>query len=210
MDIERLDFDKLDGLIPAIIQHASTREVLMLGFMNREALERTLADGLVTFWSRSRARLWKKGETSGNTLAVVSISADCDHDTLLVLATPSGPTCHTGAVSCFVGEDDRTPSQPVVERGAGFINQLQRTIVERHREMPDGSYTADLFRAGRSRIAQKVGEEGVEVVIAAIQADTAALPAEAADLLYHLIVLLVECGYRIEDVEGVLRSRALC
>lgn len=208
MDIDKLDFDKLDGLIPAIIQDASTLEVLMLGFMNREAIERTLVDGLVWFWSRSRTTHWKKGETSGNTMAVVSIDPDCDNDSLRVLVTPSGPTCHTGTVSCFDSENDRPVRLPRVEPGNDALRQLERIVIERHQQMPAGSYTADLFRAGRARIAQKVGEEGVEVVIAAIQPDPSTLPAEAADLLYHLVVLLIDCGYRIEDVESVLRSRS--
>ncbi len=141
-------------------------------------------------------------------MAVVSIDADCDNDALRLLVTPSGPTCHTGAVSCFDSENDRPVRRPHAEPGNDLLHRLERMVIERHQQMPDRSYTADLFRAGRARIAQKVGEEGVEVVIAAIQPDASTLPAEAADLLYHLVVLLIECGYRIEDVENVLRSRS--
>ncbi|MEP7217560.1 MAG: bifunctional phosphoribosyl-AMP cyclohydrolase/phosphoribosyl-ATP diphosphatase HisIE, partial [Bacteroidota bacterium] len=157
MNIDQLDFVKLGGLIPAIIQDAATHRVLMLGFMNRESLELTLGDGLVTFWSRSRKALWRKGETSGNTLTVVSIDHDCDRDALLIRAIPAGPACHTGAISCFANSSARGGDGDI-------LVELERTVLDRKERMPEGSYTAGLFAAGRARMAQKVGEEGVEVV----------------------------------------------
>ncbi len=198
VDLTRLDFDKLGGLVPAIVQDAATRQVLMLGFMNREALERTLRDRLATFWSRSRNTIWQKGETSGNTLEVLDIAVDCDTDTLLLTVRPNGPVCHNGTYTCF--------GEAKLEHD-GVLTELQRTIRDRHERMPEGSYTTSLFRDGRPRIAQKVGEEGVEVVIAALAQSDERLVDESADLLYHLLVLLVERGLSFGRVLEVLRRR---
>lgn len=187
------------GLIPAIVQDADTRKVLMLGYMNREAYELTLQKGLVTFWSRSRQCLWTKGETSGNLLHLVSISADCDGDTLLVLARPDGPVCHTGTDTCW--GDANTP-QPLQ-----FLTELQDFIDKRREEMPEGSYTTSLFRDGLNRMAQKVGEEALEAVIEAVGGTDERFIYECSDLFYHLIVLLSSKHLRIEDVVGELRKR---
>lgn len=200
-DIPNLDFSKSpDALIPAIVQDADTLAVLMLGYMNREALERTLATGLVTFWSRSRRCLWTKGETSGHTLALVSLAPDCDRDALLVRARPEGPTCHTGRTSCF----DADPAEPHTE---GFIRRLQAVIAGRHAQMPEGSYTTRLFTKGIDKIAQKVGEEAVETVIEAVARRREGLIYEASDLIYHLLVLLEASGLSIADLERELHSR---
>ena len=199
--IDQLDFSKLGGLLPAIVQEEATGSLLMVGFMNREAVELTIETGRVTFYSRSRARLWQKGESSGNHLEAVSVHPDCDGDTLLVVARPTGPVCHTGSHSCFATAP-RVAEESTVER-------LERTVRERRRSMPEGSYTTELFGSGRERIAQKVGEEGVELVIAALGDDRARIVAEAADLLYHVIVLLVDAGLSLADVQNVLRSRML-
>lgn len=195
--ISSIDFDKLGGLVPAIIQDAATRQVLMLGFMNRRALEATLRDGLVTFWSRSRGCLWRKGETSGNQLHFLSLHLDCDRDTLLLLARPTGPACHTGAISCFETEDS------AIDAIAG----LESTIRARISARDERSYTWSLVNAGRGRIAQKVGEEGLEVALAAVTGTREELMNEAADLLYHLLVLLAERGSSIEEVAWVLKER---
>lgn len=193
----RIDFDKMGGLVPAIVQDAKSREMLMLGYMNAEALAKTEAEGIVTFHSRSKGRLWTKGETSGNVLKVVSITPDCDADALLILAEPVGPTCHTGTTSCFVAEPD------------GALARLEATIVARKTAgVTDKSYTAKLFADGLPRIAQKVGEEGVEVVIAALSGTDAQLSGEAADLLYHLIVLLQARGLGLRNAIEVLEGRA--
>lgn len=184
-----------DDLVPAIIQDADTGTVLMLGYMNAEALERTRATGLVTFFSRSRQRLWTKGETSGATLAVVTIMEDCDADTLLIQARPNGPTCHTGTTSCF--------GEPAVR---GFLYRLSAIIGERSRSA-EPSYTATLLVGPMARLAQKVGEEGVEVALAAMQDDDTAVVDEAADLVYHLSVLLHRRGRTVADVEAVLAAR---
>jgi len=193
----RIDFDKMGGLVPAIVQDAKSREMLMLGYMNAEALAKTEAEGIVTFHSRSKGRLWTKGETSGNVLKVVSITPDCDADALLILAEPVGPTCHTGTTSCFVAEPD------------GALARLEATIVTRKTAgVTDKSYTAKLFAEGLPRIAQKVGEEGVEVVIAALSGTDAQLSGEAADLLYHLIVLLQARGLGLRNAIEVLEGRA--
>lgn len=193
----RIDFDKMGGLVPAIVQDAKSREMLMLGYMNAEALAKTEAEGIVTFHSRSKGRLWTKGETSGNVLKVVSITPDCDADALLILAEPVGPTCHTGTTSCFVAEPD------------GALARLEATIVARKTAgVTDKSYTAKLFAEGLPRIAQKVGEEGVEVVIAALSGTDAQLSGEAADLLYHLIVLLQARGLGLRNAIEVLEGRA--
>jgi phosphoribosyl-ATP pyrophosphohydrolase/phosphoribosyl-AMP cyclohydrolase len=181
IDPDVLDWEKMDGLVPAIVQHAGSGEVRMLGYMDRSALDATIADKLVTFHSRSRGRPWRKGETSGNLLDVVDIRLDCDKDALLVLALPRGPTCHTGSDSCFGG--DGAP-------GTAFIATLADTVASRAAADPQTSYTARLIGEGMKRLAQKVGEEGVEVALAAVAGDASELASEAADLVYHLTVLL--------------------
>ncbi len=195
VDIDTLAWDKQGGLLPAIVQDAATLRVLMLGYMNREALAATLARGHVTFFSRSKGRLWTKGERSGHVLELVSIEADCDADTLLVQARPHGPTCHLGRASCFPG----APGDGLAE--------LDALIAQRERERPEGSYTTKLFEAGVRRIAQKVGEEGVETALAAVAQDDAALLGEAADLLYHLVALLRARGLSLDDAKRVLETR---
>jgi phosphoribosyl-ATP pyrophosphohydrolase/phosphoribosyl-AMP cyclohydrolase len=197
--IDKLNFGKLNGLVPAVIQDASTSQVLMVGFMNREAVEKMLADGFVTFWSRTKSRLWRKGETSGNTLAVVSIAVECDGDALLIKARPAGPVCHTGSFTCF-GEEKS-------QQGVSTIDQLEAIIRERAQTLPESSYTASLIRSGTARIAQKVGEEAVETVVAAVQKDRERVKAEAADLVNHLLVLLNDQGVSIGEVSEVLRGR---
>lgn len=194
-----IDFDKLGGLVPAIVQDARTKNVLMLGFMNRESYDKTVATGKVTFWSRTRNCLWTKGETSGNYLNLVEVRNDCDKDTLLVKAIPDGPTCHTGTDTCW-GEDNS--ANPLL-----FLTELQDFIEKRHEEMPEGSYTTSLFRKGINRIAQKVGEEALETVIEATNGSNDKMVYEASDLLYHLIVMLTEKGLRIENVAGELQKR---
>ncbi|KGO99046.1 bifunctional phosphoribosyl-AMP cyclohydrolase/phosphoribosyl-ATP diphosphatase HisIE [Novilysobacter defluvii] len=193
--LEQLDWDKQQGLLPAIVQDADTLQVLMLGYMDRDALRTTRETGRVTFFSRSRQRLWTKGESSGNVLELVSLDVDCDGDTLLVQARPRGPTCHLGRPSCF-------PDAP-----ADFLAGLDRLVARRERERPPGSYTTSLFESGTRRIAQKVGEEGVETALAAVAQDGQALAGEGADLLYHLLVLLHARGLSLADVEAVLRER---
>ena len=194
-DIESLDWDKQDGLLPAIVQDATSLRVLMLGYMNREALMATLACGKVTFFSRSKHRLWMKGETSGNVLELVGVASDCDADTLLVQAHPHGPTCHLQRSSCFT------------EAPGDALAELDTLIAQRERERPDGSYTTKLFAEGVRRIAQKVGEEGVETALAAVAQDDEALLGEAADLLYHLAVLLRARGLSLADARQVLAAR---
>ncbi|HEY1070680.1 MAG TPA: bifunctional phosphoribosyl-AMP cyclohydrolase/phosphoribosyl-ATP diphosphatase HisIE [Thermomonas sp.] len=194
-DIEALAWDKQDGLLPAIVQDAATLRVLMLGYMDRAALAATLASGQVTFFSRSKQRLWTKGESSGHVLALVSVDVDCDADTLLVQARPHGPTCHLDRTSCF-------PDAP----GDGLA-ELDALIAQRERERPQGSYTTRLFEGGIRRIAQKVGEEGVETALAAVAHDDEALLGEAADLLYHLVVALRARGLALDDVRRVLAAR---
>ena len=193
--IDELAWDKQGGLLPAVIQDASTLGVLMLGYMDRAALLATIEGGEVTFFSRSRQQLWRKGEQSGNVLRLVSIETDCDRDTLLVMAKPAGPTCHLGTTSCF-------PNAP-----HDVLSALDVRIAERERERPAGSYTTTLFEAGIRRIAQKVGEEGVETALAGVVQDDAALLGEAADLLYHLLVLLRARGLSLNDAKAVLKSR---
>ncbi len=193
-----LNFDKMNGLIPAIIQDHTTRQVLMLGFMNEEAYKTTVETGKVTFFSRSRQTIWTKGETSGNFLHVVSIKADCDNDTLLIKVHPEGPVCHTGSDTCW-GEKN--------EADICFLSYLQDFIEKRYREMPKGSYTTSLFESGINRMAQKVGEEAVETVIEATNGANERLCYEASDLLYHLIVLLTSKGMRIEDLVKELKKR---
>ncbi len=196
-----LDFSKLgNGLIPAIIQDAQTNTVLMLGFMNEEALKKTQELGKVTFFSRTKQRLWTKGEESGNFLNVVSIASDCDDDTLLIKANPVGPVCHTGNDTCF---NETNQSKGDIR----FLTHLQDVIDQRKREMPKGSYTTTLFEKGINRIAQKVGEEAVETVIEAKDHNDDLFLNEAADLTYHLEVLLTAKGFRIEDVVEVLQKR---
>ncbi len=193
-----LDFSKMGGLIPAIIQDADTQKVLMLGYMNEEAYQKTLDTGIVTFFSRTRQTLWTKGETSGNFLHIVSIKADCDQDTLLIQVHPDGPVCHTGTDTCW-GEENK---QDIL-----FLKDLQDFIDKRHQEMPEGSYTTSLFQSGINKIAQKVGEEAVETIIEACNGTDERLIYEGSDLLYHLIVLLTSKGYRIEDLANELRER---
>jgi phosphoribosyl-AMP cyclohydrolase / phosphoribosyl-ATP pyrophosphohydrolase len=199
--IESLDFDKNGGLLPAVIQHAQTGAVLMLGYMNREALRETLARGRVVFFSRSRQRLWEKGETSGHFLEVHEVHPDCDRDTLLVMARPVGPVCHTGTATCF-GEEARS----VAERVA-FVATLEAVIQQRVADNTQGSYTARLFAQGRKRIAQKVGEEGLEVALAAATEADKEVLTESADLIFHLLVLLKSRGLAFEEVIAELRSR---
>lgn len=193
-----LDFEKMNGLIPAIIQDNYTQKVLMLGFMNKEAYEKTVETGKVTFFSRTKNRLWTKGEQSGNFLHVVSIKADCDNDTLLIMVHPDGPVCHTGTDTCW-GEKN--------EQDIMFLKELQDFIDRRRQEMPDKSYTTSLFNSGVNKMAQKVGEEAVETVIEACNGTDERLIYEGADLLYHLIVLLTYKGYRIEDLSRELKER---
>jgi len=192
------DWDKGDGLIPAIIQDAATGQVLMLGYMNRDAADATVEKGLVTFFSRSKQRLWTKGETSGNHLAFVRASLDCDRDTILIEAVPAGPACHTGARTCFT--DDLPAS-------AGFLAHLDRVIAERRAQMPEGSYTTSLFESGKARVAQKVGEEGVELALARMKDDRSEIADEAADLLYHMLVLLADSDMSLADAITVLKRR---
>ncbi len=194
-----IDFQKCGGLVPAIIQDAETRAVLMLGYMNEEALKKTEETGLVTFFSRSRQCLWTKGETSGNYLHFVSIKSDCDNDTLLIQAHPDGPTCHTGTDTCW-GEENKP--NPLL-----FLSQLSDFIEKRHQEMPAGSYTTSLFKDGLNRMAQKVGEEALELVIEATNGTNDRLIYEGSDMLYHLIVLLTSKGLRIEDMARELMER---
>ena len=199
-DIQAVDWQKTDGLVPAIVQDAFDGRVLMQGWMNSEALANSLDNGLVTFWSRSRQKLWTKGETSGNSLRLVAVHADCDSDCLLVLATPEGPTCHRETDTCF---DTRKPVRPQL----AFIGALERLVAERDRERPEDSYTTRLLEAGVKRIAQKVGEEGLETALAAATGDREELAEEAADLLYHLLVLLRASGLSFADVVTTLESR---
>ncbi len=197
--IEQIDFNKLGGLIPAVIQDNSTLKVLMVGFMNRDSLQKTTETGKVTFFSRTKNRLWTKGEESGNFLNVVSMLVDCDNDTLLIKANPEGPVCHTGADTCFFETNK--------EGGVQFLSYLQDFIDKRKKEMPEGSYTTSLFQKGTSKITQKVGEEAVETIIGAMANDDENFIYEAGDLLYHLIVLLSHKGYRLEDVVSELKKR---
>ena len=199
-DFARLDWSKGDGLLPAVVQHWLTGEVLMLGYMNAEALAKTQDSGQVTFFSRSRQRLWTKGESSGHVLALKSLRVDCDGDTLLVQAEPQGPTCHLGTSSCF-GE------QAEVAPPLGFLALLDRLVAQRHVERPEGSYTTRLFEGGIRRMAQKVGEEGVETALAAVAQDDEALLGEAADLVFHLMVALRARGLGMGEVCRVLEAR---
>ncbi len=195
----KIDFEKGQGLVPAVIQDYETRHVLMLGYMNEEAYRKTVETGKVTFWSRSRNTLWTKGETSGNFLNVIEIKNDCDGDTLLVQVRPDGPTCHTGADTCWGEKNEQNPLL--------FLAELQDFIEKRHEEMPEGSYTTSLFKDGLNRMAQKVGEEALELVIEACNGTDERLIYEGSDMLYHLIVLLTSKGLRIEDMAAELRER---
>lgn len=202
MDIKNLDFEKGDGLIPAVIQDANNYRVLMLGYMNKAALKQTLDEELVTFYSRSKERLWTKGETSGNTLKLVDIQADCDNDSLLILAKPQGPTCHTGKKSCF-HEKKFKPGKHDLD----FLLDLEALIYDRKAEMPDGSYTTYLFDKGLDKIAQKVGEEAVETVIESKNSKKKKFAGEVADLLFHLMVLLAEREISLKKVVKRLKKR---
>lgn len=196
--LTNLNFDKQNGLLPAIVQDATTQTVLMLGYMNAEALEKTQREGVVTFFSRSKSRLWTKGETSGNFLRVVEILADCDNDTLLVKAHPQGPTCHTGADTCF---DEQN-----VARGS-FLHELERIVLERKANPSPDSYTSKLLARGMNKVAQKVGEEAVELVIEAKDSNDELFKGEAADLLFHFTVLLAAKEISLESVLDILRER---
>lgn len=195
----KIDFDKMGGLVPAIIQDAVTKNVLMLGFMNEEAYQKTIDTKKVTFWSRTRNCLWTKGETSGNYLNLVDIKLDCDNDTLLVKVHPQGPTCHLGTDTCW-GEDNSL--NPIL-----FLSELQNFIDKRHQEMPEKSYTTSLFKKGINKMAQKVGEEATETIIEATNGTNEQLVYESSDLLYHLIVMLTAKGLSIEDVASELIKR---
>jgi phosphoribosyl-AMP cyclohydrolase / phosphoribosyl-ATP pyrophosphohydrolase len=193
-----IDFEKMNGLVPAIIQDAGSLKVLMLGFMNSEAFEKTKKEGRVTFFSRTKSRLWTKGEESGNYLNVIEILEDCDNDTLLIKANPVGPVCHTGSDTCF---------SEVNNSGISFLRQLQDLVAQRKRDLPEGSYTTKLFNEGINKIAQKVGEEAVELVIESKDSNDDLFLNEAADLTYHLLVLLTEKGFDLADVVKILEQR---
>jgi phosphoribosyl-ATP pyrophosphohydrolase/phosphoribosyl-AMP cyclohydrolase len=192
-----IDFSKSNGLVPAIIQHTLTGQVLMLGYMNKEALEKTQAEGKVTFFSRSKNRLWTKGEISGNYLIVDEILTDCDGDTLLIKVYPQGPTCHTGSTSCFKEESAK-----------GFLYKLEQTIEQRIASDAENSYTNSLFKKGVNKVAQKVGEEAVELIIEAKDNNIDLFKNEAADLLYHFLILLKTKNLKLTDIEEVLQGRA--
>jgi phosphoribosyl-ATP pyrophosphohydrolase/phosphoribosyl-AMP cyclohydrolase len=196
--VEQIDWDKTQGLIPAVVQDADTGRVLMLGYMNKEAIDETNSTGFVTFWSRSRQRIWQKGETSGHRLELQDLYLDCDRDTVLVTARPMGPTCHTGRRSCF--QEDQTTS------AFEFLPYLERFLLSRKKELPEESYTASLLRDGEAAISRKVGEEALEVMLS-IHEDRQRTIEESADLLYHLIVLLVSREQSLQDVIAELRAR---
>jgi len=200
IDVGSIDWEKMNGLIPAVVQDAGTGRLLMLAFMNREALDRTIQTGKATFWSRTRNMIWCKGETSGNFLAVRSLHLDCDKDSVLVVAAPAGPTCHTGRKSCFLEDGELV--------GPEFLGHLERLIARRREDAPEGSYTARLFREGMAKIAKKVGEEAVEVVVSAGQERRNSVE-ETADLLYHLLVFLNQRDIRLDEVMGELQRRHL-
>jgi phosphoribosyl-ATP pyrophosphohydrolase/phosphoribosyl-AMP cyclohydrolase len=200
-DLERIDWDKGAGLVPAIVQHADSGDVLMLGYMNREALRATLESGRVVFFSRSKQRLWQKGESSGHGLELRSARLDCDRDTLLLSALPQGPVCHTGTATCFGDEPLAAASR------LAFLPQLERLIAERIAAGSEDSYTARLYQSGVRRIAQKLGEEGLEVALAACLEDDEALRGECADLLYHLLVLLRARSLSLDQIVETLRAR---
>jgi phosphoribosyl-ATP pyrophosphohydrolase/phosphoribosyl-AMP cyclohydrolase len=201
LDIASVDFAKSDGLVPAIVQDADTGAVLMMAYMSREALEQTLARKRAVFFSRSKQRLWEKGETTGHTLDVVEVVADCDNDTLLVTARPRGPSCHNGTLTCF-GDEPRAAVTPIA-----FLAKLEAVIAQRATEKPEASYTARLLEKGVNRVAQKVGEEGVELALAgAAQGDDKVIE-ESADLLFHMLVLLRARGVSLGQVVRVLEER---
>jgi phosphoribosyl-ATP pyrophosphohydrolase/phosphoribosyl-AMP cyclohydrolase len=193
----KIDFNKGNGLVPVVIQNANTLQVLMLGYMNEAAYQKTLLENKVTFFSRSKNRLWTKGEESGNTLMVKDMKIDCDNDTILISAFPKGPTCHTGATSCFNDETSK-----------GFLYQLEDTINQRIDDNDEKSYTNQLYRRGINKVAQKVGEEAVELVIEAKDNDDDLFKNEAADLMYHYLILLKAKGFKMADIEEVLKERA--
>jgi phosphoribosyl-AMP cyclohydrolase / phosphoribosyl-ATP pyrophosphohydrolase len=198
INLDEIDWDKGEGLVPAIVQNSDNGQILMLAYMDRAALAHTISSKKLTFFSRSKNRLWTKGETSGNWLDYISGEMDCDADTLLIQARPQGPSCHTGSVTCF---SDQTPSN------ISFLEQLGTLIAERHKTMPEGSYTTILFAEGKARIAQKVGEEGVELALARMTEDSAEMANEAADLLFHMMVLLEDAGLSLADAINVLQDR---
>ncbi|EGU32266.1 bifunctional phosphoribosyl-AMP cyclohydrolase/phosphoribosyl-ATP pyrophosphatase protein [Vibrio ichthyoenteri ATCC 700023] len=198
--IERIDWQKVDGLVPVIVQDFLSSQVLMMGYMNQDALVTTGETGHVTFFSRTKQRLWTKGESSGNVLKLVNAALDCDNDTLLVKVTPVGPTCHTGTTTCW-DADKQEESQLV------WLHQLEQLLADRKNADPDSSYTASLYARGTKRISQKVGEEGVEVALAATSGDKAELVCESADLIYHLLVLLQDQGLSLNDVINKLKER---
>ena len=193
-----IDFNKGDGLVPVIIQNAQTMQVLMLGYMNKEAFDQTIETKKVTFYSRSKQRLWMKGESSGNTLSVIDVKMDCDQDSLLIFVNPKGPTCHTGSTSCFKEETTK-----------GFIYELEKTINDRINSKDSKSYTNELYQKGINKIAQKVGEEAVELVIEAKDSNDELFKNEAADLLYHLLILLKAKDQSFSSIERVLKSRSM-
>jgi len=193
-----IDFNKGHGLVPVIIQNAQTMQVLMLGYMNKEAFDQTIETKKVTFYSRSKQRLWMKGESSGNTLSVIDIKMDCDHDSILIFVNPKGPTCHTGSTSCFKEETAK-----------GFIYELEKTINDRINSKDSKSYTNELYQKGINKIAQKVGEEAVELVIEAKDSNDELFKNEAADLLYHLLILLKAKDQSFSSIERVLKSRSI-
>ncbi|MDA8716678.1 bifunctional phosphoribosyl-AMP cyclohydrolase/phosphoribosyl-ATP diphosphatase HisIE [Alphaproteobacteria bacterium] len=198
INLDKINWDKGQGLVPAIVQNSDNGQILMLAYMDSAALAQTISSKKVTFFSRSKNRLWTKGETSGNRLDFISGEMDCDADTLLIQARPQGPSCHTGRVTCF---NDQTASN------IGFLDQLGLLIAERHKTMPEGSYTTSLFAEGRARIAQKIGEEGVELALARMTDDKAEIANEAADLLFHIMVLLEDAGLTLADAISVLQNR---
>jgi phosphoribosyl-AMP cyclohydrolase / phosphoribosyl-ATP pyrophosphohydrolase len=202
LTLPTLDWEKMHGLVPAIVQDTASGAVLMMGYMNREALAATEATGRVTFWSRSKGRLWAKGESSGHVLEVRSISADCDQDTLLILAQPSGPACHLGTTTCWGHDAPRSLAQDLA-----FLGTLEQIVAQRIATRPEGSYTAKLLDAGLTRIAQKVGEEGLELALAAITQSDSEIIGEAADLLFHTLLLLKVKGLSLAQVVGELESR---
>ncbi len=203
-----IDFEKQNGLVPAVIQDASTKKVLMLGYMNEEAYKKTIDTKLVTFWSRSRNELWTKGETSGNYLHLVDISTDCDDDTFLVKVNPIGPVCHTGTDTCWGEENkDKVQSSKAKVETFEFLSHLEDVIQDRKENLNEKSYVASLFKKGINKIAQKVGEEGVEVVIEAMDNNDDLFLNESADLLFHQLILLQAKGYKLKDVVEVLKGR---
>jgi len=202
----KIDFEKQGGLVPAVIQDAKTLKVLMLGYMNEEAYKTTLEKKLVTFWSRSRNELWTKGETSGNFMELVDISVDCDDDTLLVKVNPFGPVCHTGTDTCW-GEENQDKSEKGKVETFEFLSHLEDVIQDRKENLSDKSYVASLFKKGMNKIAQKVGEEGVEVVIEAMDNNDDLFLNESADLIFHHLILLQAKGYKLKDVVEVLKGR---